>query len=104
MSKDLSNITEEEVNINLKKREFMGKMGKYAVVGAGMATLMTPTTSTANCYGRSRHGYNGLKAKISTEKRASIRQKRAKIRAAMAQRRAEIRAKIRAKINSKKHG
>ncbi len=103
MSKDLSNITEEEVNINLKKREFMGKMGKYAVVGAGMATLMTPTTSTANCYGRSRHGYNGyngLKAKISTEKRASIRQKRAKIRAAMAQRRAEIRAKI----NSKKHG
>ncbi len=60
MSKELSNLTEEEVNVDLEKREFMGKMGKYAVVGAGMATLMTPTASTANCYGkRSRHGNNG---------------------------------------------
>jgi hypothetical protein len=36
-------------NVDLKKREFMGKVGKYAV-GAGMATLMTPTLSTAGNY------------------------------------------------------
>jgi len=51
MSNKLSDLTEQELNIDLKKREFMDKMGKYAIVGAGMATLMTPTASSANNYG-----------------------------------------------------
>ncbi len=51
MSKELNEVVEREVNVDLKKREFMEKVGKYAVVGAGMATLMTPTASSANCYG-----------------------------------------------------
>ena len=49
MSTELNDLTEQEVNVDLKKREFMGKVGKYAV-GAGMATLMTPTLSTAGNY------------------------------------------------------
>ncbi len=28
----------------------MNKVGKYAVVGAGMTTLMTPSASARNCY------------------------------------------------------
>lgn len=32
--------------IDLEKRKFIGKCGKYAV-GAGMAILMTPTASSA---------------------------------------------------------
>jgi len=48
-----------EASVDLRKREFMGKFGKYAVVGAGMATLMTPTLSTANSYGRVPQGNNG---------------------------------------------
>jgi len=42
----------EEASVDLKKREFMDKMGKYAIVGAGMATLMSPAESSANNYGR----------------------------------------------------
>jgi len=42
----MSNKLDNSVNIDLKKREFMGKVGKYAI-GAGMATLMTPTASSA---------------------------------------------------------
>lgn len=41
---------DEETSVDLKKREFMGKAGKYAVAGAGMAILMTPKASTANSY------------------------------------------------------
>ncbi|WP_201352051.1 hypothetical protein [Hydrogenimonas urashimensis] len=36
--------------VDVRKRAFMKKFGKYAVVGAGMATLMTPTLSSANSY------------------------------------------------------
>lgn len=54
----MSNRSEEtnknKVSVDLQKREFMGKVGKYAAVGAGMATLMTPTLSTANSYSRVR--------------------------------------------------
>ena len=50
MSMDLNDFT-EQVSIDLKNREFMEKVGKYAV-GAGMATLMTPTLSTAGNYGQ----------------------------------------------------
>ena len=59
MSAELNNITEEEVNVDLKKRDFMDKMGKYAIVGAGMATLMTPTASSAGNYGRNNGWGNG---------------------------------------------
>lgn len=48
MSNKLDEV--KEANIDLEKREFMGKVGKYAAVGAGMATLMTPTLSTAGNY------------------------------------------------------
>lgn len=39
----------DEANVDLQKRKFMGKVGKYTI-GAGMATLMTPTLSTASNY------------------------------------------------------
>ena len=42
---------EKNLEINADKRAFMKKFGKYAVVSAGMATLMTPTKSSANNYG-----------------------------------------------------
>lgn len=49
MSTKKNNIVKDGTNVDLQKREFMGKVGKYAV-GAGMATLMTPTLSTAGNY------------------------------------------------------
>ncbi len=36
--------------MNLEKRKFMTKFGKYAVVSAGMATLMTANASTSGNY------------------------------------------------------
>jgi hypothetical protein len=51
--------TKNEANVDLKKREFMGKVGKYAAVGAGMATLMTPTLSTAGNYDANNGWGNG---------------------------------------------
>ncbi|WP_201352050.1 hypothetical protein [Hydrogenimonas urashimensis] len=42
--------TPETERVDAKKRAFMKKFGKYAVVGAGMATLMTPSLSSANNY------------------------------------------------------
>ncbi len=47
----MPNKDNEETSVDAKKREFIAKAGKYAVVGAGMATLMTPRTSTAGNYG-----------------------------------------------------
>ena len=47
MSVKLDDVREKSTNIDLEKRKFMGKFGKYAMVGAGMATLMTPTASSA---------------------------------------------------------
>ena len=41
MSRELEKINNNETMVDLQKREFMGKFGKYAIVGAGMATLMT---------------------------------------------------------------
>ena len=55
----INNVANKEENVDLKKREFIGKVGKYAAVGAGMATLMTPTLSTAGNYGRRVQGNNG---------------------------------------------
>jgi len=49
MSKNENGYETEKANVDLEKREFMGKLGKYTV-GAGMATLMTPTLSTAGNY------------------------------------------------------
>ena len=49
-TKKVSSETSKETSVDLEKREFMGKVGKYAAVGAGMATLMTPTLSTAGNY------------------------------------------------------
>jgi len=51
MSIEINDIIKKDASVDLKKREFMGKVGKYAVVGAGMATLMTPTKSSACNYG-----------------------------------------------------
>ena len=50
-AKKVNSVTNKEANVDLEKREFMGKVGKYAAVGVGMATLMTPTASSANSYG-----------------------------------------------------
>ncbi len=60
MSATIDEVPNNEVRVDLQKREFMSKFGKYAVVSAGMATLMTPTVSTAGNYGcetktRSKH-------------------------------------------------
>ncbi len=43
-------IIDTQVEVDAQKRGFMKKMGKYAVVGAGMSVLMTPSESSANCY------------------------------------------------------
>lgn len=58
MSTKRNDKIENETNVDLQKREFMGKVGKYAV-GAGMATLMTPTLSTASNYGCNNGWGNG---------------------------------------------
>ena len=55
MSNKLDDVIDNSVSVDLKKREFMGKVGKYAV-GAGMATLMTPTLSTAKSYANNGFG------------------------------------------------
>lgn len=47
MSSKSDNVIDNSTNVDLEKRKFIGKCGKYAIVGAGMATLMTPTTSSA---------------------------------------------------------
>ncbi|RLA68688.1 MAG: hypothetical protein DRG09_07480 [Epsilonproteobacteria bacterium] len=47
MSKKLDELIENEVSVDLEKREFMSKFGKYAVVGVGMATLMAPNASAS---------------------------------------------------------
>lgn len=52
MSKKLDELIENEVSVDLEKREFMSKFGKYAVVGVGMATLMTPNASASFNSGR----------------------------------------------------
>ena len=48
-TKKVNSETNKEASVDLEKREFMEKAGKYAA-GVGMATLMTPTLSTANSY------------------------------------------------------
>lgn len=45
MSRELEKINNNETMVDLQKREFMGKFGKYAIVGAGMATLMSANAS-----------------------------------------------------------
>lgn len=56
MSNKLDDVIADSISVDLKKREFMGKVGKYAI-GAGMATLMTPTLSTAGNYGGRNNGF-----------------------------------------------
>lgn len=51
MSTNVNDVTKNEASVDFEKRKFMAKFGKYAAVGAGMATLMTPTLSTAANYG-----------------------------------------------------
>ena len=51
MSAEIINATEEETKVDVQKRAFMSKFGKYAAVGAGMSVLMTPAFATANMYG-----------------------------------------------------
>ena len=59
MSSKLDDVREKNTNVDLEKRKFMGKFGKYAMVGAGMATLMTPTASSAFNSGVRIKGNNG---------------------------------------------
>jgi len=62
MSRKLDGTNNNEVIVDLQKREFMGKFGKYAIVGAGMATLMTPNASASfnsGCKPRKLHRDNG---------------------------------------------
>ena len=57
--KKVNDTINKEMSIDFEKRKFMDKVGKYAV-GAGMATLMTPTLSTADNYkARGPQGNNG---------------------------------------------
>ena len=51
MSTEINSIdTKENIEVDAEKRAFMKKFGKYAAVSAGMATLMTPTKSSACNY------------------------------------------------------
>jgi len=59
MSKKLDETNNNGANVDLQKRAFIGKFGKYAVVGAGMATLMTPTASSASSYGCQSGSWSG---------------------------------------------
>ena len=56
--------TEEETQVDVQKRAFMSKFGKYAIAGAGMGLLMGPAMSTANAYDSDYFGHdtnsNGL--------------------------------------------
>ncbi len=55
----VNDIADQEVKVDVERREFIGKAGKYAAVGAGMATLMTPTLSTAGNYCK-KNGHRGI--------------------------------------------
>ena len=59
MSNKLDELIENEVSVDLDKREFISKFGKYTAVSVGMATLMTPTLSTAKNYSASAGCNNG---------------------------------------------
>ena len=51
MSTEINSVDRKQnIEVDAEKRAFMKKFGKYAAVGAGMATLMTPTASTAGHY------------------------------------------------------
>ena len=59
MSDKLDELMENEVSVDLEKREFMSKFGKYAAVSVGMAALMTPNASASfnsGCKPRQRCG------------------------------------------------
>jgi len=61
MSAEIKDATEETAAVDAQKRAFLKKFGRYATAGAGMATLMSPTLSSANNYERGRlifHSYN----------------------------------------------
>ena len=43
MSTELNSVnTKQEIEVDVQKRAFMKKFGKYAAVGAGMSVLMSP--------------------------------------------------------------
>ena len=50
MSARMIKATTEGTIVDVRKRAFMKKFGQYAIAGAGMATLMTPTLSSAQNY------------------------------------------------------
>ena len=50
MSDKIVEVEKKEKSVDAEKRAFMKKFGKYAAVGVGMAVLMKPTDSSANCY------------------------------------------------------
>ena len=60
MSKEINSVnTKQEIEVDVEKRAFMKKFGKYAAVGAGMSVLMGPGVSTANAYGNPGFGSAG---------------------------------------------
>ncbi len=59
MSDEIIKATKEEVNVDAQKRAFMKKFGKYAVVSAGMAVLMNPTSSSAGGSSTQVHTFKG---------------------------------------------
>jgi len=66
MSYKLDESIEDEVSVDLEKREFMSKFGKYAVVSVGMAALMTPNASASfnsGCKPRTRKCGGGSRPK-----------------------------------------
>jgi len=57
MSKEINSVnTKQEIEVDVEKRAFMKKFGKYAAVGAGMSVLMGPGVSKANAYGCGNNG------------------------------------------------
>ena len=62
MSAEIIEATKEEIQVDVQKRAFMSKFGKYAVAGAGMAVLMTPTASSATNY------FTGSVAQVSRKR------------------------------------
>ena len=69
MSTEINSIdTKENIEVDAKKRAFMKKFGKYAAVSAGMATLMTPSSSFAGCSSTGNPGHDGGGSGCGTEK------------------------------------
>lgn len=74
MSTELNSVnTKQEIEFNAEKRAFMKKFGKYSAVGVGMATLMTPTISSANMYNHTCHDSHAARRRARRLRRRARR-------------------------------